>query len=418
MSTTAIVVGAGNAGAELALQLREQGWSGDIVLYGEETRLPYHRPPLSKTFMTGSVAADQLAIRPQAAYDKAQVRLVHAAHVQAIDPAAHRITLADGSVADYAMLALTTGARPRRLALPGLDPQRPGDNLHVLRTLDDAHAIRARCLPGSRLLVIGAGYIGLELAASATALGARVTVLEALPRVLARVTGTEFAAFIEQTHRAAGVDLRLGVRLERAECAADGSVRALVCADGSRIECDLVVAGIGVEPNVELARDAGLAIDNGIVVDELARTSATDVVAAGDCTNHPSALYGRNIRLESVPNALEQARTAAATLAGKVRPYRQAPWFWSDQFDLKTKSVGLLTGHDRTVLRGDPATRSFAVFYLQGERILAVDTVNNSPDFLAAKRIVGEDIRVPAAVLGDSTQALKDHLPAPRPAGS
>lgn len=417
MSTTAIVVGGGHAGAELSLQLREQGWPGEIVLFGDEAGYPYHRPPLSKAFMSGAVAAGQLSIRPPAAYEKAQVRVATGVPVVSIDTAGHRVTLADGSQHVYAALALATGARARTLRLAGLDAGQPPGNLFTLRTLADAQAIRAHCQAGARLVIVGAGYIGLELAASAIALGVRVTVLEALPRVLARVAGEELAEFVTRTHRAAGVDLRLGVQLSAAVTRRDGSwLEAVECSDGTRIELDFLVAGIGVEPNVELARTAGLALDDGIVVDELARTSAPDVVAAGDCTRHPSALYGRSVRLESVPNALEQARTAAATLAGKSRPYRQAPWFWSDQFDLKLKSVGLLTGHDRTVVRGDPASRSFSVFYLRGDRVLAVDTVSNSPDFLAAKRIVGEDLRIAPELLGDASQPLKNQLPPPLPA--
>lgn len=417
MSNTAIVVGAGHAGAELSLQLRDQGWQGPIMLIGEEPPLPYQRPPLSKNLMTGSASAEQILLRPAAAYQKADVELKLGTRVSAIDIAAGRLTLDDGSTLAWQALALATGARARRLALPGIAADARPANLLVLRTLDDALAIRARCVPGTRLVVVGGGYVGLEVAASAVALGAKVTVLEAQPRVLARVAGSELADFITATHRAAGVDLRLGQQIAAAGTTADGKLDWLELADGTRIEVDLVVAGIGIDPEVGLAEAAGLRIDNGIVVDEFARTSAERVVAAGDCTSHPSALYGRRIRLESVHNALEQARTAAATLAGKQRPYRQAPWFWSDQFDLKLKSVGLHAGHDRTVLRGDPAARAFSVFYLQGERVLAVDTVNAAPDFLAGKRIVGEDLRIPAAALADAGRPWKDLLPPPAAAG-
>jgi 3-phenylpropionate/trans-cinnamate dioxygenase ferredoxin reductase subunit len=407
-----IVVGGGHAGAELALQLREQGWTGGISLYSDESRPPYHRPPLSKAFMAGTVAAEQLMIRPQAAYDKAQVVFHGGIRVATLNPLEHRITLADGSSHEFAGLALTTGARARRLTLPGLDPARAHPDCQVLRTLEDAQAIRARCVPGARLVIVGAGYIGLELAASARALDVQVSVIEQQPRVLARVAGAPMADFLAAAHRAAGVDLHLGTHVTGVIIdPASGRLAAVHCSDGSTLDLDLLVMGVGVEPNVDLAQAAGLAVDNGIVVDECARTSAQDIVAAGDCTAHPSALYGVRVRLESVPNALEQARTAAATLVGKERPYRQAPWFWSDQFDLRIKSVGLLSGHDRCVVRGDPATRSFAVFYLQGARILAVDTVNRMPEFQLAKRIVAEDLRIPASALGDESVALKDLLP-------
>ena len=331
--------------------------------------------------------------------------------VVAIDPAAHQVRLADGRLLDYAALALATGARARALHLAGLPEEAAPANSLTLRTLDDAIRIKALCQPGQRLVVVGGGYIGLELAAAAVGLGVQVTLLEAQPRVLARVTGTELSEFMAAAHRAAGVDLRVGVQLERAVLAADGKVCQLICSDGTQIDVDLRVAGIGVEPEVGLARAAGLAVDNGIEIDAGGRTSAPDIVAAGDCTNQHSRLYGRRLRLESVPNALAQARTAAATLAGKERLNTEAPWFWSDQFDLKLKSVGLHGGHDRTVVRGDPATRAFSVFYLQDARVLAVDTVNRAPDFLAAKRLVAEQIPVSDQQLADETLALKDLLP-------
>jgi 3-phenylpropionate/trans-cinnamate dioxygenase ferredoxin reductase subunit len=261
-------------------------------------------------------------------------------------------------------------------------------------------------------VIIGAGYIGLEIAASARSMGVEVCVLEALPRVLGRVAGAELSALVAGVHRAQGVDVRLNCVVAALHLSARGErVTHVECADGALLPADLVVVGIGVLPNTALAESAGLVIDNGIAVDEHAVTSIAGIVAAGDCTSHPSACYGRRIRLESVPNALGQARTAAATLCGKPRPYREVPWFWSDQYTLRLRLVGLLQGHDRCVLRGDPASQSCALFYLQGERILAVETVNRPAEFLLAKRMVAEGLTLSDAVLADDRRPLKDALP-------
>lgn len=312
----------------------------------------------------------------------------------------------------YTKLALCMGGRPRTLVLPGLDAGVKPHNLHYLRTLTDADAIRAGLKEGARLVVVGGGYVGLELAASARKFGAEVTVIEALPRVLARVTGAQVAAFYEAVHREAGVQLRTGLSVERAELADDGAITALVCASGERIAADIVVAGIGMLPNVELAQAAGLAIDGGIVVDAFSQTSDPDILAAGDCTAHHSALYNRHIRLESVPNALEQARAAASALCGKPKPNHAVPWFWSDQYDLKLQMVGLSQGHDACVLRGDPASRRFIAFYLKEGVVIAADAVNRPADFMLAKRLVAAGVRVDGPALGDESVSLKDRLPA------
>ncbi len=410
MSETAIIIGGGHATAELATSLRDQGWTGPIAVYTQENRFPYHRPPLSKAFMAGTTAAENLSIKQPAAYEKAAADFHFGVTVTAIDAAAHTITLQDGSVVGYARLALATGSRARTLHVPGAEAAAHAANYLTLRTLEQAEAIRARLIPGARVVVIGAGYIGLELAASAVGLGAHVTVIEAQDRVLARVTGAEVSHFYEAAHRAAGVDLHLSTGVASLQVV-DQRVTGVTLSNGAVVQADLVVVGVGVEPNTALAAAAGLQIDNGIAVDQFCRSSAADIVAAGDCTSHPSDLYGRRIRLESVPNALEQARTAAATMNGKERAYQQAPWFWSDQFDLRMKSVGLLQGYDQVVLRGDPATRSFCAFYLQGTRVLAVDTINRAPEFLLAKRIVAEQLQIPAAVLADDSTPLKEALP-------
>ncbi|MDM0067006.1 FAD-dependent oxidoreductase [Variovorax sp. J31P207] len=407
-----LIVGAGHAGAELAVAARQQGWLGRIDLIGDEAVLPYQRPPLSKAYLHGAATFDALALRPASAYEAAGVERHPGAHVARIDRAGHWVHLQDGRVMPYTKLALCMGGRPRTLELPGLNAGATPRNLHCLRTLSDADAIRAGLKEGTRLVVVGGGYVGLELAASARKFGAEVTVIEALPRVLARVTGSEVAAFYEAVHREAGVHLRTGSSVERVELAGDGVITALVCASGERIAADIVVAGIGMLPNVELALAAGLAIDGGIIVDEFSQTSDPDVFAAGDCTVHHSALYNRRIRLESVPNALEQARAAASMLCGKPKPNCAVPWFWSDQYDLKLQMVGLSQGHEACVLRGDVASRRFVAFYLKEGVVIAADAVNRPADFMLAKRLVAAGAKVDAFVLGDESVPLKECLPA------
>lgn len=410
-SSTAIIIGAGHAGGELAIALRNEGWEGRILLLGEEAHLPYHRPPLSKAYLAGSVEKSSLSIRPQMAYDKANVEFIGGVRVSRIDRANQRLELADGSQLAYDKLAIATGGRPRPLSVPNAAVAERCANLHYLRTLDDVEQIRAQLAPGKRLAIVGGGYIGLEVAASAITQGLQVTVLEALPRVLQRVTAAELSAYYERKHREAGVDIRTGVQVADLEVTGD-AVTAVLCADGSRLAADLVVVGIGLLANTELAAEAGLQIDNGILVDEHAQTSDPHIYAAGDCTNHPNALLGRRLRLESVPNALEQSRVAAANMAGKAKTYASVPWFWSDQYELKLKMVGLAEGFERLVLRGDPATDSFSALYLKGDKVLAADTVNRPQDFIAAKRLVAEGIAVTAEQLADDSRPLKELLPA------
>jgi 3-phenylpropionate/trans-cinnamate dioxygenase ferredoxin reductase subunit len=411
-----VIVGAGHAGSELAVSARQQGWAGPIVLLGEESFLPYQRPPLSKAFLAGKADAESLALRPQSAYDAARIELRLGARMTRIDREARCIELADATRVPYAKLALCTGGRPRQLACAGIDAHRQPANLLYLRTQKDAVAIRAQLQPGARLVVVGGGYVGLEVAASAVALGAKVTLLEAQPRVLARVAGPALSTFYEAVHRAAGVDVRTGVSLRKVHTL-DGRVTGIECEDGETFAADVVVAGLGMLVNDEAARAAGLATDAGLEVDAFACTRDPDIVAAGDCTVHYSTLYGRNIRLESVPNALEQARAAAAWLCGKGKPSHSVPWFWSDQYDLKLQMVGLSQGYDRCVLRGDPATRSFCAFYLQGDRLLAVDGVNRPAEFMVAKRALAQPlVLLPEVDLADESRPLKDLLLAVQPA--
>ncbi len=406
-----IVVGAGQAAGEMATALRMNGYVGPITLLGDEPHLPYQRPPLSKAFLSGDVAIERLYHKSAAAYENAKIEFIPNARATAIDRAGKTLSLADGRKLQYSKLVLATGGRPRLLALPD-ERVNQAPNLHYLRTIGHVDGIRERFHPGSKLVIIGGGYIGLEVAAVARKKGIDVTVLEAAPRVLARVTAPEVSAFYQQVHSAAGVHILVNTELKGFEFDDAGRVTHVLAADGVKVPADVVIVGIGLIPNVELAAEAGIEIDNGIAVDEYGQTSDPDVLAIGDCSSHPSAYAGRRIRLESVPSALEQARSAAAFLVGQRKPYVAVPWFWSDQYDLKLQMVGLNQGYDTVALRGLPANRNFLAFYLKDGRLLAVDSVSRPQEFMVAKKLVAERLAVDVAQLIDESQPLKALLPA------
>lgn len=400
---TVVIVGGGQAGGEVASELRKQGFEGAITLISEETALPYKRPPLSKAYLAGTVAESSLYVMQPAILEKHRIDFRGGTAVRAVDRGGQAVTLASGERLAYDRLVLATGGRARPLPVPGAEAA----NVFPLRSLSDVDAIRARCEPGKRVVIVGGGFIGLEVAAVLIKQGLHVTLLEGLDRVLARVTAPVVSQFFERMHREAGVDLRTGCQVAGFDGAPE--VTAVRLVDGQTLPADFVIYGIGLIPNTEVAAAAGLAVDNGIVVDEYGQTSDPRIYAAGDCTNHPSAFLGRRVRLESVQNAMEQGRAVARNLMGKAEPYQNVPWFWSDQFDLKLQMVGLSTGFDQLVLRGDPDTeRSFAAFYLQDGRIIAADAVSRPQEFLFAKKLVAERKIVDPAALADPAVALKD----------
>jgi 3-phenylpropionate/trans-cinnamate dioxygenase ferredoxin reductase component len=409
---TVVIVGAGQAGGETAIQLRKLGFAGRVLIVGDEPHIPYKRPPLSKAYLAGSVGEDSLYLLPATGFAKLDIECRGSTRALGIDRHGKRLLTHAGAI-DYDKLVLATGGRARELNLPGAHRA----NVFPLRTLDDVTRIRRRIAPGRRVVIIGGGFIGLEVASICVKLGLQVTVLEGLPRVLARVTVPQVSAFFERVHREAGVDLRTGVQVTVLE--GEPEVQHVVLDSGARVDADFVIVGVGIVPNVELAQDAGLPVDNGIVVDELTQTADPDILAAGDCTNHPNAFLERRLRLESVQNAMEQARAAAATLAGKPAPYRAVPWFWSDQYDLKLQMVGLSAGHDQCVLRGDPATgRSFAAFYLREGHLIAADAVSRAAEFVFAKKLVAARVPLDAAALADEAVPLKSLVPAAAAAGA
>ncbi|WP_354701595.1 Ferredoxin--NAD(P)(+) reductase fdr [Paraconexibacter sp. AEG42_29] len=402
-----VIVGASHASAQLCASLRQSGWTGDILLIGDEPSLPYQRPPLSKTFLAGTTSLADLLIRKAAFYEKERV-VFRQARVTAISREAETVSLDDGETVGYDKLVLCLGARPRPLTIPGMDLA----GVHYLRDAADIGAIKDSLATAARAVIIGAGYIGLEAAASLRKLGVAVSVIEVADRVLQRVTAPEVSAFYDRVHREEGVDIQLGAAVAALE--GDGRVSSVRLANGDSIAADLVIVGIGVLPNVELALDAGLAVDNGIVIDAHGRTEDPNIFAAGDCANYFDARYDCRLRLESVSNAVEQAKTVAATICGQEKAISALPWFWSDQYDLKLQIAGLSTGYDAIVLRGDPASgRDFACFYFAEGRFVAADCVNRAQEFMFSKRAIAEGISPDRALLADPQTPLASLLRTP-----
>jgi 3-phenylpropionate/trans-cinnamate dioxygenase ferredoxin reductase subunit len=404
MISTILVIGGGQAGAQAIDTLRREGFGGRLVLIGDEPELPYQRPPLSKKFLSGEMAADRLVFRHRAFYDEHRVELKLGTRAVRLDAAARQVELADGEKVSYDRLLLCLGAGPRRLTCPGADL--PG--VHYLREIADVAPIQAAFKPQSRVVIVGGGYIGLETAATCRKMGCEVTVLEMADRVMNRVVAPSVSQYFAQEHRAHGIAIHCDMRVVCLE--GRGRVERVVCADGSRHAADLVIVGIGAVATTELASGAGLACDNGIVVDEYCRTSDAAIYAAGDCTNHPSPRFGRRVRLESVDNAFEQAKTAAFNLLDRPAAHDRVPWFWSDQFDNKLLIVGLSQDYDQQVLRGDPASRSFSVCYLKGRELLAVEAVNDSKDYMAARKLIAERALLNVDRLADGRLALKETI--------
>jgi 3-phenylpropionate/trans-cinnamate dioxygenase ferredoxin reductase subunit len=401
MSEHVIIVGAGQAAAQAIQTLRQGGFDGPISLIGQERHLPYQRPPLSKKYLSGELPRERLMLRPESFYRDKDVRLELGVAVDRLESRAARLHLADGRSVAYDKLLLATGSRVRRLAVPGADL--PG--VHYLRTLEDVDAIAAELSTRGKLVLIGAGYIGLEVAAVAAQRGVDVTVLEAAERVMSRVVCPQVSAFYHGYHVARGVDIRC--RTPVTGFVGRRRVEA-VETPGGRFACDVAIVGIGIVPNAELAERAGLPCDDGILVDEYARTPDPRVLAAGDCTCHPHPLLDYRVRLESVPNAIEQAKAAASNLTGDPRPYADVPWFWSDQYDLKLQIAGLARGHDETLIRGDVEQHAFSVLYLRGGRLIAVEAINSPRDFMSGRKLIAADFRPSREELGDPDTDLAE----------
>lgn len=398
-----LIVGAGHAGAALAAALRQQGFAGSVGMIGSEPDYPYERPPLSKDYLSGEKDYERILIRPEGFWADKGIEVLRGETVTAVDPENQTVTTQSGSVFGYGNLVWATGGEPRRLDLEGGSL----GGVMTMRTRADADHL-SKLLPGvSNVVVIGGGYIGLESAAVLSKLGKQVTLLEMQDRVLARVAGEPLSRFFESEHRAFGVDIRTGASIRRL-VGQDQRVSGVELASGEVLKADLVLVGVGIVPSVEALQKAGADCPNGVRVNAACRTNLPNVWAIGDCALHPNPyLEGREIRLESVQNANDMAKTVAAQLTGKDSTYDALPWFWSDQRDLKLQTLGLSVGHDEIVVRGDPASRSYSVIYLRNGAVCAIDAVNAVKDYVQAKKIIIEGASISPCDLADVTKELK-----------
>ena len=381
-----VIVGGGHAAGQAAASIRQEGFDAELILIGAEPHIPYQRPPLSKQYLAGEQPLDKVLLRPEKFYVDRTIDLRTGITVENIDRDGQFVACSDGSLVAYDQLLLATGSRALRPDLPGIDL----GGVHTLRSIADVDKIRTDMENASHLVIIGGGYIGLEVASVAKSKDMQVTILEMEDRILQRVTHPAMSAFYHELHRAKGVNIKTSSRVTA--FVGEGWVNEVVCADGTSVDADLVIVGVGVVPNVELAAEAGLACDNGIVVDERCATGDSAIFAAGDCTNHPNKLLDRRLRLESVPNAMEQSRVAASNLTGGDKKYASIPWFWSDQYDLKLQMVGFSSDADESITRGAPETHEFAMFHYKSGKIIAAEAVNSPREFLVAKQLIGKFI--------------------------
>ncbi|GAA0266644.1 FAD-dependent oxidoreductase [Alteraurantiacibacter aestuarii] len=410
-SADVVIVGTGHGGAQAAIALRQNGFAGSILMIGRDKSPPYERPPLSKEYLAGDKPFERLLIRPEQFWPDKQIDLMLDTSVTRIDPHAKEITLSKGGPVRYGTLIWAAGGDARRLSCPGAHLA----GTHAVRHKPDVDGMMADLQGGAkRVVVVGGGYIGLEAAAVLTKLNCLVTLVEAQDRVLARVAGEDLSRFFEAEHRRHGVDIRLSASVDCLLGDGEGDqerVKAVRLESGEEIACDIVVAGIGIVPAVGPLIAAGAAGADGVDVDEYCHTSLPDVYAIGDCAAHANAFAdGAIIRLESVQNANDMATTAAKAICGQPQPYHAIPWFWSNQYDLKLQTAGLSIGHDTTVLRGDPAERSFSVVYLKDRRVIAIDCVNRVKDYVQGRKLVEARAEVDAAALMDADIPLKDYL--------
>jgi len=403
-----VIVGGGHAGAQCAIMLRQQGFTGTVAMIGREKEPPYERPPLSKEYFSREKTFDRLYIRPPAFWEEKGIDMMLGVEVTAVDPKNKAVMLSNGKTLDYGTLVWAAGGDPRMLSLPGADL----NGIHAVRTREDCDRLMGEIDGGvNNIAVIGGGYIGLEAAAVLTKKGCKVTLLEALPRVLARVAGPELSAFYEKEHRDHGVDLRTGVTVEALE--GEGRVTGVRLGDGTVVPADAVIVGIGIIPAVQPLLDAGAKGGNGVEIDDHCRTSLPDVYAVGDCAAFACDFAdGTVMRVESVQNANDQATCVAKAICGDPQRYHAFPWFWSNQYDLRLQTAGLSVGYDATVIRGDPAQRSFSVVYLKQGRVIALDCVNMVKDYVQGRKLVEGKVTPDLAKLADAEVPLKELLPA------
>ncbi|MDG1206443.1 MAG: FAD-dependent oxidoreductase [Pseudomonadales bacterium] len=401
-----VIIGAGQGAGQAAASLRQAKYEGDITLIGDEAYPPYQRPPLSKAYLSGELPIERVYVRAEKFYNDKNIDLKTSTRVESIDPQAKSVTTDSGETIAYEKLLIATGSRPRKLSITGSDLQ----GIHYLRTISDVDAIRESMSTARNIVIVGGGYIGLEVASVAVTSGLNVTVMEMEDRILQRVTTPEMSAYYHNLHTSRGLNILTNSTVNG--FTGTDKINGVLCKNAageeSEIPADLVIVGIGIIPNIELADVAGVDCDNGIVVDDHCRTSMQDIFAIGDCCNHPNPILDRRLRLESVPNAMEQARVAVANMLGDDKVYAAVPWFWSDQYELKLQMVGFSADGDAQVVRGDMETNQFAVFYLKNNAVVAVDAVNSPKEFMICKQLYGKV--VDPAVLADQETDLKTLL--------
>ena len=393
-----VIIGCGQAGGQAAASLRQEKYEGPITMIGQEPYIPYQRPPLSKQYLSGEQEKEKLSLRQESFYSEKEISLMLETSVLSLDPHKKELQLEKGEPVTYDKLLIATGGRPRKLEVDGHTLK----GVHYLRNIDYVDAIKTQMSTSQNLVIVGGGYIGLEVASVAIKRGLTVSVLEMESRILERVTTEEMSAFYHQLHTDEGVNILTSTQAKAFK--GSETVESVVCGD-HEIPADLVIVGIGILPNTEMAEAAGLKTNNGLVVDEHCRTSNEHIFAAGDCTNHPNPILNRRLRLESVPNAMEQGRVAASNMLGGSKSYASMPWFWSDQYEHKLQMVGFSKDSDQSIVRGDMASKAFTVFYLKDDSIIAADSVNNPKEFMASKQLVGKKASIEA--LADTSIELK-----------
>ena len=399
-----VVIGSGQAAIQTVMSLKRNKFTGSIKVIGEEDHLPYQRPPLSKDFLLEEYKPERVSLKKKEFYEENGVDLILGKRAESIDTILKEITLSDENKIRYDQLIIATGSRVRKLNVPGSDKK----GIYYLRDLDDANALKQRLKKNKKMVIVGAGYIGLEVASVAASLGVEVTVIEMANRVMNRTVDPMISSYYKKLHESHGVKIHLDNGLREFE--GGDSVNAVLCSDGLILEADLVVIGAGVLPNQEIAIEAGLECNNGIMVNEFGETSTAHVYACGDCTNHPNKGLNTRLRLESVHNAMEQSKTVANTIMGNKEPYDQVPWFWSDQYDHKLQLVGISGDHDEVVMRGLESEQKFLLFYLKNSELIAVNAINSSKEFLICRKLVANKVKISSDVIKDQSVNLNDLL--------
>ena len=399
-----VVIGSGQAAIQTVMSLKRNEFTGSIKVIGEEDHLPYQRPPLSKDFLLEEYKPERVSLKKKEFYEENGVDLILGKRAESIDTILKEITLSDENKIRYDQLVIATGSRVRKLNVPGSDKK----GIYYLRDLDDANALKQRLKKNKKMVIVGAGYIGLEVASVAASLGVEVTVIEMANRVMNRTVDPIISSYYQKLHESHGVKIHLDNGLEAFE--GDDSVNAVLCSDGLMLEAELVVIGAGVLPNQEIAIEAGLECNNGIMVNEFGETSTAHVYDCGDCTNHPNKGLNTRLRLESVHNAMEQSKTVANTIMGNKEPYDQVPWFWSDQYDHKLQLVGISGDHDEVVMRGLESEQKFLLFYLKNSELIAVNAINSSKEFLICRKLVANKVKISSDVIKDQSVNLNDLL--------